>query len=409
MDIQYYLIEPDKPQLDIVPASRYREWLSPHAYRCTPLAVANTLGWDLVTPVDLKVFWNGGNEKDDVEVIDGGELIDVSFGIGTFTFGGMCGISWRTPPGWFMQFGPVPNGDVIGADAMNAIAETDWLNYPVFPTMRLRTPGITSIPAGTAIIRVTPVNIRSVDRCTLTRLDEPADMQQGRYEWTLDRNAQGLETGPRKRQWIKRYFNTAMFRQMHMPYPDDMSTPVAPPCEPDPIEEPDAVSSLHSAGIHLVEEYLTKEECSTIIAHWDGGESMDYECPDHWKGRCAWPDLPEELNYKMRTQITELAEARFNDTLEQENLHMVIWRKGDEMPAHSDFGADHEFPERKYTMVLALNDNYEGGATMFPEKDMGVKLDAGSLVLFAGGDTLHGVLEVTKGERFTMVCWWGPK
>jgi predicted 2-oxoglutarate/Fe(II)-dependent dioxygenase YbiX len=72
-------------------------------------------------------------------------------------------------------------------------------------------------------------------------------------------------------------------------------------------------------------------------------------------------------------------------------------------------------PERQIVSILYLNDDYEGGELYFPTltgddgKELRIKPKAGELVIFGGDDRyLHGVDEVTAGERYCVTLWFAP-
>jgi predicted 2-oxoglutarate/Fe(II)-dependent dioxygenase YbiX len=51
--------------------------------------------------------------------------------------------------------------------------------------------------------------------------------------------------------------------------------------------------------------------------------------------------------------------------------------------------------------VFYINDNYEGGELYFPDIDVVIKPEMGSLCVFDGSKLLkHGVKTVTKGTRY---------
>src|ERR1700722_9891998 len=56
--------------LKFVPASPSRAWMekfpSQHAYRCLPMAIANTYGWEMLSPCAFAIDWTGGPEKSDI-------------------------------------------------------------------------------------------------------------------------------------------------------------------------------------------------------------------------------------------------------------------------------------------------------------------------------------------------------
>ena len=415
VDIQLYLIEPEKLQLGIEAPIRYRSWFNPHSYRCTPLAIANTMGWDLTLPIDVRVSWDGGFDPDNVKILEGGELVGSNFGIGTFTFDGMCGQSWLTPPGWSMQWGPIPNGDDIGVQAMTAIAETEWLKYPVFPTIKITHPGEFFLPKGTRIIRIQPVQIEPVAEGTITVRNEPDDRIPVRAEWTEDRDRQLREPEAVRRQWIKRYFNGVRYRQVDANpainafIPDTVSVePETVPVDTETHDKEYFSQTLATLGIHTVDSYLTEDECKRLLTLWDGGCSNDANTNEMWKGRCCWADWPVDIERKLRDELLPIAEEFYSAPLEQDNLHMVVWRPGDSMPPHSDYGGQNEFPHRKVSAIIYLNDTFTGGETEFPDLEAHIRCDPGTMVMFRGGDLFHGVKEVLTGERFTVICWFGP-
>ena len=55
---------------EIVPGRSNRDWMDAfpdrQPYRCLPLSMANSTGWEILCPMDLKIIWNGGPGKDDL-------------------------------------------------------------------------------------------------------------------------------------------------------------------------------------------------------------------------------------------------------------------------------------------------------------------------------------------------------
>jgi hypothetical protein len=55
---------------EIVPGRPNRDWMDAfserHPYRCLPLTMANTSGWEILCPVGFTAEWNGGPEKSDI-------------------------------------------------------------------------------------------------------------------------------------------------------------------------------------------------------------------------------------------------------------------------------------------------------------------------------------------------------
>ena len=71
------------------------------AYRCLPLSIANSHGWEILVDQTFEAAWNGGSETGDIQVrpLGGGAsaLASSHFGYGVLTF--RAGYLFRTPPG----------------------------------------------------------------------------------------------------------------------------------------------------------------------------------------------------------------------------------------------------------------------------------------------------------------------
>ena len=76
-----YQIDDNAPQ--IVPGRSGRSWMGAtnqrYAYRCLPLTIANSMGWELLCPMPVSAEWNGGPELEDITVkVEGAENPDLS-------------------------------------------------------------------------------------------------------------------------------------------------------------------------------------------------------------------------------------------------------------------------------------------------------------------------------------------
>ncbi len=91
--------------------------------------------------------------------------------------------------------------------------------------------------------------------------------------------------------------------------------------------------------------------------------------------------------------------------------HAQKWEVGAFANPHSDnsdfAGNPNAFEINKYVGILYLNDEYEGGELYFPHHDIIIRPEAGMFITFPGGvENIHGVTEITKGTRYTMVSFW---
>ena len=139
------------------------------------------------------------------------------------------------------------------------------------------------------------------------------------------------------------------------------------------------------------------------------------------------PKLPEFGLYgtffeDLRDKFKEGVEAVFGRKVKPNTSHAQKWDVGGFAAPHSDNsdfdGNPNPFEINKYVGILYLNGDYEGGNLYFVEDDYPETMDqskiklefkppAYSWVVFPGGvENIHGVREVTKGTRYTMVSFW---
>ena len=123
---------------EIVPGRPQRAWMDRfaerHPYRCLPLSMANTTGWEILCPVGFTAKWNGGTHQEDITFHpdhphpDFEEFVKSHFSHGVITF--HAGYLFRTPPGWSMWVMGPPNHIKDGVQCLTGLVETDWLPFP---------------------------------------------------------------------------------------------------------------------------------------------------------------------------------------------------------------------------------------------------------------------------------------
>jgi len=110
-------------------------------------------------------------------------------------------------------------------------------------------------------------------------------------------------------------------------------------------------------------------------------------------------------------KFQEAIEKIFDKKVKPNTSHAQKWDVGGFASVHSDNsdfdGNPNSFQINKYVGILYLNDDFEGGELYFPEHNISFKPNAYSLICFPGGvENIHGVSEITKGTRYTMVSFW---
>ena len=175
--------------------------------------------------------------------------------------------------------------------------------------------------------------------------------------------------------------------------------------------------------IATIYNLISKEEVEKLIAHfktYDGHISaIDSNNNFHWgsgdlelESLNDYPDIKKIVKY-----ILDKTEAEFRNnykiegTLGFKRIFAQTLKPGAFTHAHNDdddVNYDGKFKnEKHYSALLMLNDNFGGGELYFKHKDIELKTPPGSLIYFRGNEeNLHGVREVTSGERINMVIFF---
>lgn len=137
------------------------------AYRCTPLSIANSSGWEILSPCSFSAVWNGGPQKEDLFFAPIGDQPDLQrrvashFGHGVLTF--HTGYLFRTPPGWGLWCRGAPNTVKHGIVALDGLVETDWLPMPFTMNWRFTAPGVVRFDKGEPFCFITLVPHAQLD------------------------------------------------------------------------------------------------------------------------------------------------------------------------------------------------------------------------------------------------------
>jgi len=99
--------------------------------------------------------------------------------------------------------------------------------------------------------------------------------------------------------------------------------------------------------------------------------------------------------------------CRFNAPVvlpEISNFNLLKYEVGEEFKTHYD---DSEFTPRRISAVGFLNDDYQGGELYFDLLNFIYEPVAGDIVVFPSNFVhSHASLPVTKGIKYSVVCWW---
>jgi hypothetical protein len=170
MKLECYPMQPRPPE--IVPGRQQRDWMdnfsNRHPYRCLPLTMANTTGWEILCPVGFTAEWNGGPTQNDITLTperphaDFHKFVESHFAGGVVTM--HPGYLFRTPPGWAVWTQGAPNHVKDGIQPLTGLIETDWLPFPFTMNWIFTRPGRVKFRKGEPFCFVTLIEHRRVEQ-----------------------------------------------------------------------------------------------------------------------------------------------------------------------------------------------------------------------------------------------------
>lgn len=127
----YQVVENAMP---IRTADRRRQWMEDlperFAYRCLPLAIANQIGWEILSPVSFTARWTGKEGLDAIRIRfddEPSDLVGSHFGHGVLTFS--LGYLFRTTKAHNLWVKGPTNLPKDGIAPLEGVIETDWAPF----------------------------------------------------------------------------------------------------------------------------------------------------------------------------------------------------------------------------------------------------------------------------------------
>jgi predicted 2-oxoglutarate/Fe(II)-dependent dioxygenase YbiX len=93
----------------------------------------------------------------------------------------------------------------------------------------------------------------------------------------------------------------------------------------------------------------------------------------------AWLDMSDPVVKRVCEKCVSLTDRPLDNC---EHLQVLRYRPGGHYKPHQDTFSDTKGNKRMYTVILALNDDYEGGETEFPNLKKKYKMRAGDALFF---------------------------
>lgn len=188
----------------------------------------------------------------------------------------------------------------------------------------------------------------------------------------------------------------------------------------DPVSLPPFRQLSESPHVLLFPQLLTEQECAFLGATAEPRLEPSVVVDPRSGRTVAHPvrtsdstgfSLPEE-NPAIHALNRRLAAASGTDVAQGEPLQVLRYRPGQQYRTHSDAlpGADNQ---RILTMLVYLNDDYEGGETCFASSGLKVKGSTGDALLFRNADkdgrpdpaAVHAGLPVKSGSKLLASRW----
>lgn len=174
------------------------------------------------------------------------------------------------------------------------------------------------------------------------------------------------------------------------------------------------------APVLIVPEVLSPELCAQLIEEWRAGDKKEGIVGNNVNNGAYRPDMKVRTEVMLSGSLLELVDATIIRTLlpeiekvydlriayrERYKLGCYEAEKGGFFSVHRDRSSVN-LGYRRVSMVINLNDQYEGGELNFPEYGTYTyRLKPGSAIVFPAM-LMHQVGKVTKGQRFMMVSFF---
>jgi hypothetical protein len=222
MQLECFTTVDNPPRL--VPGHPDRSWMDAFGgrtpYRCLPLTMANTTGWQILCPFGFTAEWNGGDATTDIAIIpdspgqETASFVMSHFAYATLTF--HTGYLFRTPPGWALSVSGPPNHIKHGIQALDGLVETDWLPFPFTMNWLFTAPGRVRFEKDEPFCFINVVEHGASEKVApvIRSLDSEPDLKAQYEAWSSSRaefNRKLNEGDPEtlKESWQRHYFRGA--------------------------------------------------------------------------------------------------------------------------------------------------------------------------------------------------------
>jgi hypothetical protein len=158
-------------------------------------------------------------------------------------------------------------------------------------------------------------------------------------------------------------------------------------------------------NVYVVDNFLSDEEHQSLYNFINNPDKVSW-IKEPWTTERTQEDSIPEDTIELLKKIFEIARLKCMDYYDIEvsdaflsQYLLTKWSVGSKMQPHVDTDAQKH---QHIVCMYYINDDYEGGEIVFPDYDLSIRPKSNSLIMFPGNENyLHGVLEVSKGFRYT--------
>lgn len=195
----------------IEPSSIKRDWMDntkdKFAYRCLPMTMANQHSWDVKSPGDVDLEWNGDEGFDGVKISTESNLKFASslFGYGIVTFHIDFVLQTKKNISIYVK-GPAnaPKQKIV---ALEGIVETNWLPFTFTMNWKFTEPGTVRFAQGEPLFSFFPLDMNDIEKyCVKSQnINENPNFKIEYDEYSSSRK-EHLKTGETDGQSWQKYY-----------------------------------------------------------------------------------------------------------------------------------------------------------------------------------------------------------
>lgn len=182
-------------------------------------------------------------------------------------------------------------------------------------------------------------------------------------------------------------------------------------------------------GVQVVPGFLSPQDCRRLVryadkqkGHWlmvrdakrsRPGKLVEKRDPARITQQVDMSKHQAFINDSVRRGLIEVAGPAYGEIEFFEIPYLLRYRVGGTYGKHADAEGYEQETQRWYrscdrdvSLLIYLNDDYEGGELLFNRLNYTYKPQAGDLAMFPSGNLfLHQSLPITRGTKYALVSW----